>query len=635
MTRSIIAWCVKNRFLVVVLTLMVAAAGVWGMLSIPLDAIPDLSDVQVIVYSQWMGRDPETIEDQVTYPLTTKMLAVPDAKVVRGYSFFGFSLVYVIFEDGTDIYWARSRVLEYLSDIQGRLPEGVTTSLGPDATGVGWVYEYTLESGRYCPNHPEGLYRPAGKDGPYYEEPPEGLDVEIVRLFEDMDHCPVDGTPLVEQLDLGELRALQDWYLRYQLTAVEGVAEVASVGGFERQFQVTVDPNRLLAYGIPLKKVIGAIRSSNNDVGGRLLEISETEYMVRGRGYLKAVDDLEKVAIGVSPQGTPVLLKDVAQVAIGPDIRRGIAEKDGRGEVVAGIIVMRYGENALEVIDRVKGKLAELQKGLPPGVEIRTAYDRSALILRSIDTLKTQLLEEMLIVALVCILFLWHARSALVAAVTLPLGILMSFIVMYLIGVNANIMSLGGIAVAIGAMVDAAVVLVENAHKRLHEQPDRDRWEVIVEASQEVGPALFFSLLIITVSFLPVFALQEQAGRLFKPLAYTKTFAMAASSILAITIIPVAIAFFVSRSTFPERWARGRKWAVSLLITILPLALANKLAMDLEWAWFREHRVLLAVGWIVLAVVVFLPQRIRGEEGNPVTRFLIWIYMPVIRWVLR
>jgi Cu(I)/Ag(I) efflux system membrane protein CusA/SilA len=503
----VIAWCVDNRVMVIMLTLFVVIGGILAMSRTPLDAIPDLSDVQVIIYSRWQGRDPQTMEDQVTYPLTTAMLAVPKVKVVRGYSFFGFSFVYAIFEDGTDIYWARSRVLEYLNQVGEQIPDGVETALGPDASGVGWVYQYTLED-------PSRRY------------------------------------------DLGDLRAIQDWYVRYQLMGVPGVAEVASIGGFVRQYQITVDPNLLQAYGVPLKNVISSVKRSNNDVGGRLLEMSETEYMVRGRGYIKGIEDVEKVVVKAAGDNTaPVLLRDVARIQMGPDIRRGIAEKNGEGEVVGGIVVMRYGENALDVIGNVKTKIAEISAGLPEGVEIHTAYDRSALIERSIDTLSHELIQQMIIVVLVCVLFLWHVRSALVAAVSLPLGILVSFVVMRILGINANIMSLGGIAIAIGAMVDAAVVLVENAHKHLERRPGvrgAERWRLIKEASIEVGPSLFFSLLIITVSFLPVFALQEQAGRLFKPLAYTKTFAMAAAAVIAVTITPVLMGYFIRGKIHPE-----------------------------------------------------------------------------------
>jgi len=497
MIEKIIEWSVNNRFMVILATLFVIVAGILAMMKTPLDAIPDLSDVQVIVYTEYPGQAPEVVEDQVTYPLTTAMLSVPFAKVVRGYSFFGYSFVYLIFEDGTDLYWARSRVMEYLNFVSGRLPAGVTPSLGPDATGVGWVFEYVLND-------------TTGKT------------------------------------DLQELRSIQDWFLRYELTAVPGVSEVASVGGFVKQYQVEVDPNKLLSYNIPLQKIKMAIKRSNSDVGGKLVEMGETEFMVRGLGYINSVEDIEKIAVAFDKKGTPVLLKDIANVHIGPELRRGILEWNGEGEIVGGVVIMRYGENALEVIRRVKEKLKELQKGLPDGVEILIGYDRSSLIERAVQTLKTKLTEEMIVVALICIVFLLHFRSAFVAIFTLPVGILMSFLIMYPMGVNANIMSLGGIAIAIGVMVDASIVMVENAHKHLErDRGKKSHTQIIIDASKEVGPALFFSLLIITISFLPVFSLGEQSGRLFRPLAYTKTTAMAASSLLAITIIPVLMTFFV------------------------------------------------------------------------------------------
>ncbi len=571
-TRSvaahIISWCIDNRFIVIMITLFVMIGGILAMTHTPLDAIPDLSDVQVIIYSKWQGRDPQTIEDQVTYPLTTSMLAVPKVKVVRGYSFFGFSLVYVIFQDRTDLYWARSRVLEYLSQVQDRIPDGVTTALGPDATGVGWVYEYTVED--------------------------EG-----------------------QNYNLGDLRAIQDWYVRYQLTSVPGVAEVASIGGFVRQYQITVDPTLLQAYDIPLKSIVAAVKRSNNDVGGRLLEMSETEYMVRGRGYIGDVEDIENIVLKVDQSGTPVLLKDVATVQIGPDIRRGIAEKDGEGETVGGIVVMRYGENALEVIRNVKKKIAEISAGLPPGVKIHTAYDRSNLIVRSIHTLRHELVQQMIIVALVCMIFLWHARSALVAAFSLPLGILISFIVMRAIGINANIMSLGGIAIAIGAMVDAAVVLVENAHKHLergHNPTGAARWELIKTASMEVGPSLFFSLLIITASFLPVFALEQQAGRLFKPLAYTKTFAMAGAAVIAITITPILMGYFI----------RGKIHAENDLV--VSRVLVRSYTPVLGWA-LRHKAWVLGLSLAILALTWF-PYRKLGSEFMPPLNEGDILYMP-------
>lgn len=526
MLTKIIELSLQNRFLVILGTVFVIVWGAYAVYNTPLDAIPDLSDVQVIVFTEYPGQAPQVVEDQITYPLTTAMLAVPFAKVVRGYSFFGFSFVYIIFEDGTDMYWARSRVLEYLNFVSGRLPRGVTPTLGPDATGVGWAFEYVLED-------------TTGRN------------------------------------DLSDLRSVQDWYLRYELTSVSGVSEVASIGGFVKQYQVTVDPNKLLAYNIPLQKVRMAIHRSNNDVGGRLLEMAETEFMVRGLGYIKSVEDIQSIPVGVNENGTPIRIRDIATVGIGPELRRGLVEWDGKGEIVGGVVVIRYGENALAVIDRVKEKLETLKAGLPEGVVIRTAYDRSALIRRAVDNLNVKLIEESIVVALVCVVFLLHLRSAFVAIFTLPAGIMISFIVMNWMGLNANIMSLGGIAIAIGAMVDAAIVMIENAHKHLERDGGKkDHWQIMMDASKEVGPALFYSLLIITLSFLPVFTLQAQEGRLFKPLAYTKTFAMAASAILSLTIVPVLMGYFI----------RGK---------IMP-----------------EHR-------------------------NPINRFLIWVYHPVINIVLR
>ncbi|GAB6061952.1 efflux RND transporter permease subunit [Deferrisoma palaeochoriense] len=585
MIEKIIEWSINNKFMVILATVFVILGGVLAMTNTPLDAIPDLSDVQVIIYTEYPGQAPQVVEDQVTYPLTTAMLAVPYAKVVRGYSFFGFSFVYIIFEDGTDLYWARSRVLEYLNFVAGRLPRGVTPSLGPDGTGVGWIYEYVLKD--------------------------------------------TTGTH-----DLSELRSIQDWYLRYELTAVPGVSEVASVGGFVRQYQVEVDPNKLLAYGIPIQKVRMAIQRSNNDVGGKLIEMGETEFMVRGKGYLRGVEDIENIAVGVDKFGTPVLLKQVAHVQVGPELRRGILEWNGEGEAVGGVVVMRFGENALEVIRRVKERLKDLEKGLPEGVVIETGYDRSGLIQRAIDTLTKKLLEEMTVVALICVIFLLHFRSAFVAIFTLPVGILMSFLVMYPLGINANIMSLGGIAIAIGVMVDASVVLVENAHKHLErDRGRRSHLEIILEASKEVGPALFYSLLIITVSFLPVFALQEQSGRLFKPLAYTKTFAMAASSILAVTIIPVLMTFFVREETFsPEVTRRRRFWTWVGAVAGPPLLVVAGGAAGLE---LPDWSLLAALAVSAFAVVCLVPQRMIPEARNPISRFFIRLYLPFIRVVLK
>ncbi len=502
MINRVIAWSLKNRALVLLGTAAIVGGGWWAMRTTPLDAIPDLSDVQVIIQTDFSEQAPQIVEDQVTYPIASEMLKVPGARVVRGYSFFGLSLVYVIFEDGTDLYWARSRVLEYLNGIRQHLPQGVEPTLGPDATGVGWVYEYVLES---------------------------------------------------DSLDLAQLRSLQDWYIRYQLTSVPGVSEVASLGGFVRQYQVEVHPERLRAFNIPVTRVAQAIGSHNMDIGARVLEMGGREYMIRGLGYLQGIPDIENVAVGVTPGGTPIRVRDIATVQTGPAPRRGAADWNGRGEVVAGIVVMRFGSDALKTIEAVKARLKQIEAGLPPGVHLRTAYDRSDLIHRAIDTLRGKLLEESLIVAAVAMVFLLHASSALVAIVTLPLGILISFIVMRAIGVNANIMSLGGIAIAIGAMVDAAIVMIENMHKHLERADGKaSRWEIVLASAKQVGPPLFFSLLIITCSFLPVFTLEQQEGRLFKPLAYTKTFAMAGAALLSVTLVPVLMGYLVRGKVRPE-----------------------------------------------------------------------------------
>ena len=502
MLNHVIAWSLRNVFLVLLATLAIIIGGVYALSNMPLDALPDLSDAQVIVYTEYPGQAPQVVEDQVTYPLTTAMLSVPRSKVVRGFSFFGASFVYVIFEDGTDIYWARSRVLEYLATLTGRLPRGAAPQLGPDASGVGWVYQYAL---------------------------------------------------LAKNQSLAELRTLQDWFVRYQLTKAKGVAEVASIGGFVQQYQVTVDPHKLQVYGLSLRALSDVIRNSNRDVGGRVIELAETEYMVRGRGYLHGQADLEKLVLKVM-SGIPVLVRDVARVELVPDERRGITELNGEGEAVSGIALARYGQNALEVISNVKDRLREISAGLPAGVSVQTVYDRSELIYRAIDNLKTTLLEESAVVAGVCVLFLLHIRSALVAILMLPVGLAVAFIVMQALGMNSNIMSLGGIAIAIGAMVDAAIVMIENAHKHLERDSGRlPRAEILLNACKEVGPPLFFSLAVITVSFLPVFALEAQEGRLFHPLAYTKTFAMAGAALLSVTLVPVLMSLFVRGKIPPEQ----------------------------------------------------------------------------------
>jgi len=505
MIAGLIRWSIANRFLVIVVTVLVTAWGLYSIRQTPVDALPDLSDVQVIIKTSFPGQAPQVVEDQVTYPLTTAMLAVPKAVTVRGYSFFGDSYVYIIFEDGTDLYWARSRVLEYLSQVEGNLPDSAKPALGPDATGVGWIFEYAL----------------VDRSGAH---------------------------------DLAQLRSLQDWFLKYELQTVPGVAEVATIGGMVRQYQVVVDPDKLRAFGIPLAKIKAAIRNGNQESGGSVIEMGEAEYMVRATGYVQGLDDLRNIPLGVNPEGTPVVLADIAEIHLGPQMRRGIADLDGEGEVVGGVIVMRWGENASRTIDAVKARLDELQRSLPEGVEIVVTYDRSDLIQRAVDTLKGKLIEEFIVVALVCALFLFHLRSSAVIFLSLPVGILIAFIVMHLQGINANIMSLGGIAIAIGAMVDAAIVMIENVHKHIEKEPltDENRWRIIREASTEVGPPLFFSLLIITLSFLPVFTLEAQEGRLFAPLAFTKTYAMAAAAGLSVTLVPVLMGLFIRGKVVAE-----------------------------------------------------------------------------------
>ncbi len=567
MIEKIIEWSVNNRLLVTIGIAAIIFAGYFSIQTTPVDAIPDLSDVQVIILTEFMGQGPNVVEDQVTYPLTTAMLAVPYATVVRGYSFFGLSLVYILFEDGTDLYWARSRVLEYLNFAASRLPQNVTPQLGPDATGVGWVYEYVLDGG--------------------------------------------------DKYDLQQLRSIQDWYLRYELASVPGVSEVASIGGFVKQYQVEVDPLKLQAYNIPLQKVRMAIKRSNNDVGGRLIEMGETEFMVRGLGYITSIEDLKTVPVGMGQNNAPILLEDVAHIHLGPELRRGIAEWNGEGETVGGIILMRFGENALKVIDGVKARLAELEKGLPEGVTIKVAYDRSSLIKRAISTLKEKLLEETVVVALVIIIFLLHLPSSFVAVFTLPLGVLLAFIVMRAQGLNANIMSLGGIAIAIGVMVDAVVVMIENVHKHMEREGAKkgnERWELIVKASKEVGPALFYSLLIITLSFIPVFTLEQQEGRLFKPLAYTKTYAMAASAFLAITVVPVLMGYFIRGKIRPESKHPLSRILIKLYRPVIHFVLKHKVAT-----------ILVA---LLIVVATLVPYSRLGSEFMPPLNEGDLLYMP-------
>jgi Cu(I)/Ag(I) efflux system membrane protein CusA/SilA len=565
MLRRIIEWSVRNKLIVVLFTSAAIIAGIVAVRRTPLEALPDLSDVQVIVQAEYNDQAPRIVEDQVTYPIAAEMLKVPGARTVRGYSFFGVSFVYVIFADGTDLYWARSRVLEYLNGIKGKLPAAVTPSLGPDATGLGWVYQYALED-------------TTGK------------------------------------LDLAQLRSLQDWYLRYALTAVPGVSEVASIGGFEKQYQIDLDPAKLLAYQVPVTRVMSAIQNANSDIGAMVMELSEREYMVRGLGYLKSISDIENIVVGAAASGTPIRVAELGSVHIGPAVRRGIADLDGRGDAVGAIVVMRFGENALTTIKSVKAKLAEEEKSLPRGVVVRPVYDRSDLIERAIDTLRGKLLEESLIVALVCVLFLLHARSALVAILTLPVGVLMAFIAMRWVGVGADIMSLGGIAIAIGAMIDAAIVMIENMHKHLERAitakehasdgdpktrsldtsllTERERWQVVVESAKEVGPALFFSLLVITVSFLPVFTLEGQEGRLFKPLAFTKTFSMAAASLLSVTLVPVTMGLFIRGRIFRERSNPLNRALIDVYHPLITFVLRRR------WGVIGAAAIVLILTWI-------------------------------------
>jgi Cu(I)/Ag(I) efflux system membrane protein CusA/SilA len=641
----VIELSLRNRVMVFLLTAMLVGAGIWSITDLRLDAIPDLSDVQVIVTTEYPGQNPEVVDQQVTYPLASAMLAVPGSTAVRGISMFEQSFVYVLFEDGTDIYWARSRVLEYLSFARDRLPEGIEPKLGPDASGVGWVYQYVLYPGWYSPDHPQGLWHDARMDE-WHESPqaaPEEARAHLVkvRAWEQPGTDPLTGAALLSaNQDLAQLRSLQDWYLRYPLTAVEDVSEVASIGGFVRQYQVVLDPQKLQAYRLPLRDVIGAIERSNNDIGGSVVELSESEYMVRSRGYLRGLEDLAKVPVGLGKGGTPILLSDVASLQIGGEARRGAGELDGRGEAVGGIVVARFGANAYRVIQNVKRVLASLESGLPPGVSVKPTYDRSELIHRSVTTLRDTLLEEIVVVGLVCILFLLHLRSELVAVFVVPSSVVVALLVMHAIGVNANIMSLGGIAISIGVVVDSAIIMVENAHKHLDREAERvqaghapaPRFDVILAAAREVGPQLFFSLLIITVSFLPVFVLGGEAGRLFKPLAYTKTFAMAAAAVLSITIVPVLMYWLITGRVLPERWGAWRNTVITSAAIALPAAALYFVASGLPH--LAPYRWGFAIGWAVLTAMLLLPQKIVHEARSPISRVLQGLYAPVFRAVM-
>jgi Cu(I)/Ag(I) efflux system membrane protein CusA/SilA len=746
MIAKLIDWCIRNRGMVLLLTLFLIVAGVWAVFTIKVDAIPDLSDVQVIVSVDYPGQSPRVVEDQVTNPLTRAMLAVPKAKVVRGLSMFGASFVYIIFEDGTDIYWARSRVQEFMNS--ANLPAGVVPRLGPDATGVGWVYEYVLTTGPYCPDHPDGAWhdpvtdkwyaqagqapddphvrkrlihhrvfasargegvpplRPEGilpsvasssvsssisssaqkKEEAAREEEARGQDARGTRGQDALathgqdahattGRCPLDGKPLLPpQVDLSQLRSKQDWFLRYELKPVEGVSEVATIGGFEKQYQIVVDPVKLLAYSMSLNDVRMMVEKANSNVGGRVVEFSEREYAVQGLGYLgtlsdeeieaaraagkspeqarteKVLADLKRTSVSVSADGSPIRLADIADIRLGPEMRRGALDWNGLGEAVGGIVVMRFGENARTTIEKVREKLGELERSLPPGVEIETGYDRSDLIDRAVGTLTHTLIEEITVVALICILFLLHARSELVAVFVVPTGVLASILAMRLLGINANVMSLGGIAIAIGVMVDSSIVMVENSHKHLDREEDRlhallraglpaqprPRTHIISEAAREVGPSLFFALLTLTVSFLPVFVLGDQSGRLFKPLAFTKTFAMFASSFLAITIIPVLMSLFITARVLPKSWG----WVKNLSITLAAMIVPAILIMMLPWPRYGEYRPWFALGWFIFMGMLLVPQKIIHENVNPISKLQQWVYQPLFvlamrfRWVI-
>jgi copper/silver efflux system protein len=651
MITKIIEFSIRNRFMVLLLTAMLVTAGIWAAIHISLDAVPDLSDVQVIVTTDYSGQAPDVVENQVTYPLTTAMMGIPHAKVVRGISMFEQSFIYIIFDDGTDLYWARSRVLEYLNFVKDRLPAGVEPKLGPDATGVGWVYQYTLYPGYYSPDHPKGLWHDE-QANQWYASPDQApadrqAKLTKIRAFDNPGADPLTGTPLVSShQDLASLRSLQDWYLRFQLTAVHNVAEVAPIGGFVKEYQVVLKPERLVAYNLTIGAIMSAIQRSNNDVGGSVVETSELEYMVRSRGYLQGLKDLAQVPVSAGKNGTPILLSDVATLQIAGEERRGVGEWNGQGEAVGGVIIARFGANAYQVIHDAKAKLADLEDGLPPGVSIKTAYDRSDLIERSIHTLRHTLIEEMAVVALVCIVFLLHGRSALVAIFVIPSSMLISLLIMYALGINANIMSLGGIAIAVGVVVDSAIIMVENAHKHLNHEEERvaagavprPRGEIILEAAKEVGPSLFFSLLIITVSFMPVFVLGGESGRLFKPLAFTKTFAMAAAAILSITIIPVLMVYFISDRALPAKWGRLVNWTITLVVSIGPLILL--------WLWtnndesMQPYRIWIALAWATFSAMLFIPQKIIHEERSPISFVLQKVYNPFFwaaikfRWVV-
>ncbi len=646
MIRKIIEFSVRNRLLVVLLSLLAITVAAWAAFHSKLDAVPDLSDVQVLVLTNYPGQTPGVVEKQVTYPLETQLIHVPDVTAVRGQSMFEYSLVTVVFKNGTNLYWARDQVLAYLDYAKTLLPAGVTPQLGPDATGAGWAYQYVLYPGWYCRHHPQGIWHDP-KTNQWYARRNQATarrrsKLVRVRAFDRPGKSPLSGRPLVaSNINLGQLRSLQDWFVRYQLEAVPGVSEVAGLGGFVQEYQVVLNPNKLRAYRLSVGQVVRSIQQSNNDVGGAVVDRSELQYIVRSRGYLKSLGQLGQVPVGQARDGTPLLLHDVATLQIAGAQRLGILDWNGRGETVGGIVVVRYGADTYRVVQRVKKKIAAISASLPPGVMFQTGYDRDNLINRSIHTLSDTLLEEMIVVAAICLVFLLHGRSALVAIIVIPASMICSLAILYWLGISANIMSLSGIAIAIGVVVDSAIVMIENAHQHLNRQdalvaqgrPPRARADIMLAAAQEVGPSLFFSLLIITVSFLPIFTLPGESGKMFSPLALTKTFAMAAAALLSITIVPVLMIYFITPRLFPKKWPWWRQWPAALAIIVLPaLGLYYIVGRDGQLARYHWW---ICLSWAVLAALLVIPQKIIHEEHNPVSMFLQKSFHPVFHAAMR
>jgi len=646
MIRKIIEFSVENRVLVILLSVLVLIVSGWAAFHSKLDAVPDLSDVQVLVMTNYPRQSPDVVQEQVTYPLETALISVPNVESVRGESMFEYSLIHVVFKQGTDLYWARSRVLEYLNYAKAALPSDVDPQIGPDATGVGWAYQYVLFPGWYCPDHPKGIWHDPDTDKWYASlgDAPSNRRTALilVRGFEQPGNSPLNGKPLVPSgQNLGQLRAFQDWFMRFELESVQGVSEVAPLGGFVQEYQVLIDPDKLRAYHLSVDQIADAIRNSNNDAGGSVVEISELQYMIRNRGYLKNLQELGQVPIGQGVDGVPILLQDVASLQIAGAQRQGISEWNGLGETVGGIVIVRYGADTYRVVQQVKEKISQISQSLPPGVLVLSGYDRSGLIDRSIHTLSDTLVEEMIVVALVCMIFLLHGRSSLVAIVVIPASMVVSLAILYSLDISANIMSLSGIAIAVGVVVDSAIVMIENAHQHLNEEENRvrhghhshPRATVILSAATEVGPSLFFSLLIITISFLPIFILPGESGKMFSPLALTKTFAMAAAAIFSITIVPVLMLYLITPTFFPQRWPRPVQIMVSLLLAAAPALLLYCLCDRSDL--FASYRIWIAGAWFVLALLLTLPQRVVHEQHNPVSRALQATFTPFFRAAIK